>query len=314
MTKTRRPSRQLDSLQPRHATPRRWHHTCLLGEGRATRVFRARPSNRGEDWPSDYVVKCGSPGVSAKLVRSLLRNEAAACSAAAGPHLPALLEADWGSDPYLVFPYFAGGALNGRIRRWGPAPPSLAFAILRQVLSALNVLHSAGYAHGDIKPANVMVAADNHATLIDLGFASQFSSAKKTSRFMLATPAYAATEIHDGGSPTPASDLYSLGVVAFELLTSKRPYVADDAPQLAAAHRSTPPPDVRSHAPHLSDTCARLIKRLMAKDQAERPSLRRTQQALLRLEVECFDQRSAPLRQAFATPLSIGHGATADRA
>ncbi len=299
MNKTRE-NEQHESLAPDRHEATRWQFTSLLGEGRATRVFRARPANRGADWPSDYVIKCGSPGVSADLVERLLRNEVSACSAATGTHLPPLLEADWGDDAYLVFPFFAGGSLAERIGRWGPAPPALAFSILRQILSALEVLHQAGFAHGDIKPANVIVNAENHATLIDLGFARRFAATHHEQSLLLATPAYAAGEIHDGGSPTPASDLYSLGAMAFELLSSKPPFVAPDAIQLADAHRSAAIPDIRARAPHLSDTCARIIKRLLAKDPAERPSLRRVQQSLLKLEVECFDQRAAPVARAQA--------------
>lgn len=292
--------KRAQSLRADSQTPHRvgkWRLAHLIGSGRATRVFRARPLDRGEGWPADYAVKVAAADAPPELARTLLRNEAAACRAVSSPYIPALLETSFAQHAHLVFPFLAGGSLAGRMKRWGAAPPAQAFWILRQVLTALEALHQAGWTHGDIKPANIIVAADGHATLIDLGFAFHFSEARRPTLSM-STPAYTAPELHRGETPSPASDVYSLGVMAYELLCGQRPFCGSGPAELAEAHRYEPPPDIRQRAPQLSLEAAQLVKRLLAKDPAERPSLKRVETQVTALEIDSFEQRRRAIRSA----------------
>lgn len=270
-----------------------WRLTSCLGSGRATRVFRARPGDREEGWPEDYVVKLASPNAPADLALRLLWNEANAAKAVANTHLLTLLEASWGESPYLVFPYLSGGSLEARIRRWGPAPPAQGLWTLRQVIAALGSLHAAGWAHGDVKPGNVIAGVDGHATLIDLGFAHRFRHAPTAARWVMATPAYAAPEVHRGEQPNPSTDIYSLGVTAYELLSGHKPFRGDSPAEMAERHWAEPPPDLRTVAPQASHAVAALLRRMMAKDAAERPSLERVRRTLLSLEIDAFADRAS---------------------
>lgn len=272
-----------------------WRLTRLLGQGALTRVYQAVPADRDGEWPADYVVKTVAPGAPNTLALELLRGEAEACRSTSNAHLPALLEASLGGElPYLLFPYLAGGSLAERLARYGTAPPVLTFWMLRQALSAVAALHTGGWAHGDIKPANILVGEDMHTTLIDLGFAQRLepgSDPQERSALRMATPGYAAPEIQRGDSATAASDMYSVGVTLFESLAGRRPFVADDPEALREAHCFAAIPDIRTMRPHLPHETQTLIRRLLAKDPAERPTLFDAERAVMKLEIECFDNR-----------------------
>ena len=140
---------------------------------------------------------------------------------------------------------------------------------MRQVARALDALHEAGIVHGDIKPSNVLVHREDHAYLVDFGVArrSEYADAR-TNELVGGTPAYAAPETADG-VPNPASDLYALGCVVFELLTGERPFGSGDAARAGRPPRHRPAPTrVRHRAgPRGFDE---VVARAMARDPAER--------------------------------------------
>ena len=166
--------------------------------------------------------------------------------------------------------YLAMAWIDGpNLREIGALSITRAITLVRQVARAIDALHEAGIVHGDIKPSNILVHREDHAYLVDFGVArrSEYADAR-TNELVGGTPAYAAPETADG-VPNPASDLYALGCVVFELLTGERPFGSGDARVLAARHATAPRPLVSDIAPDLA-VFDDVVARAIARDPAER--------------------------------------------
>ncbi len=138
--------------------------------------------------------------------------------------------------------YLPGGTIADRMRA-GRVSPALALAWLAQAGRALDAAHAQGVVHRDVKPANLMLSGDGELRVADFGIARIAGDSSLTSvGTVLGTSGYMSPEQAVGGTATPASDRYALAVVAFELLTGRRPYVAESFASEAAAHATAPIP------------------------------------------------------------------------
>ena len=147
---------------------------------------------------------------------------------------------DQGSDsgsPYLVMEYVAGRTLRDVLNDFGAIPQAKVVGILEQVLQGLDAAHRAGIVHRDIKPENVLLADDGRIKLSDFGLARPVSAA--TSSQLIGTAAYLAPELVSKGQSDKRVDVYAVGILAFELLTSSQPYTGDTAAQVANAHTTS---------------------------------------------------------------------------
>jgi hypothetical protein len=149
----------------------------------------------------------------------------------------------------LVMELVEGEDLRQRIRRDGPLPPNVAANVVAQVADALAYLRDQGVAHGDVKPGNLLVPADGGPVrLADFGVARLAGPAadpEQTIRPTHATPEYVAPEVVAGATPSPASDVYALGIVLFELLCGRSPYKGGPPAQVLSRHATctpVPPP------------------------------------------------------------------------
>jgi len=147
--------------------------------------------------------------------------------------------------PFLVMELVEGGTLRELLRERGPMPPHAVVAVLRPVLSGLGEAHRAGLVHRDIKPENVLVSCDGEVKLVDFGLVRAIAEAGITATsVILGTASYLSPEQVIGGPIGPRSDVYSTGIMAFELLTGTTPFKGDHA--LTVAHqrldRDVPPP------------------------------------------------------------------------
>jgi Protein kinase domain len=148
----------------------------------------------------------------------------------------------------LVMELVDGEDLRQRIRRDGPLPPNVAANVVAQVADALAYLYGQGVAHGDVKPGNLLVPADGGAVrLADFGVARRVGAAddEQAVRSTHATPEYVAPEVVTGAAPSPASDVYALGIVLFELLCGRSPYRGGTPSEVLARHATcqpVPPP------------------------------------------------------------------------
>lgn len=174
------------------------------------------------------------------------QREARAIARLKNPGLVAIY--DQGGDaahPYLVMELVDGGTLRELLRERGPMPPHAVVAVLRPVLGGLGEAHRAGLVHRDIKPENVLISDDGEVKLVDFGLVRAIAEAGITSTsVILGTASYLSPEQVAGGPTGPRSDVYSAGIMAFELLTGTTPFRGDNA--LAVAHQrldqDVPPP------------------------------------------------------------------------
>lgn len=139
-----------------------------------------------------------------------------------------------GQHPFLVMELIEGGTLRELLRERGPMPPHAVAAVLRPVLGGLAVAHRAGLVHRDIKPENVLISDDGDVKIADFGLVRAVAEAKITSTsVILGTAAYLSPEQVSTGDASPRSDVYSVGVLAYELLTGATPFTGDSALAIA---------------------------------------------------------------------------------
>ena len=177
--------------------------------------------------------------------------------------------------PTIVMEFLPGGTLEERLRE-GRVAPALALAWLEQAARALDAAHAAGVVHRDVKPANLMLGADGEVRVTDFGIARIAGDVSLTSvGTILGTSGYMSPEQAVGGKASAASDRYGLAVVAFELLSGRRPYVADTFTAEATAHATAPIPSSTRFNRELPAAIDTVLERGLAKDPGVRyPSCR----------------------------------------
>ncbi|MDG4755093.1 protein kinase [Micromonospora sp. WMMD718] len=178
---------------------------------------------------------------------------------------------DFGSDQhiaFLVMEYVEGDALSATLSRVGRLTPARTMALLAQAADALHAAHEKGIVHRDVKPGNLLVRPNGTLVLTDFGIArSDLVGQLTAAGSVLGTASYISPEQATGAVATPASDVYALGVVAYQCLAGRRPFEGDNPLEIAMKHvRDTPralpadiPPQVRA-----------IVERAMAKDPAAR--------------------------------------------
>jgi hypothetical protein len=173
--------------------------------------------------------------------------------------------------PFIVMEYLHGGSVHDRLRN-GRVSPEQALTWLSQAARALDRAHANGVVHRDVKPANLLLDQDGNVQVSDFGIASTTGLDTLTlPGTVLGTAGYLSPEQARGESATAASDRYSLGVVAFELLTGRRPFEADTAATEAFAHANAPVPSAETLSPELPAGVDAVFSRALAKDPSERP-------------------------------------------
>jgi serine/threonine protein kinase len=265
-----------------------------LGGGQLTQVYSAHD--------------CSTGGLCAvKLLRTewqdqstaikLLQREARAGLAVQHPHLVRLLHTHVTRAPYfLVMELLPGESLRHRLWRDYRLDLATALWVVRQTAEALAALHRAGFVHGDVKPDNVRLIDDGTAKLIDLGFAHRpgENAAFLRQGYLLGTADYLAPELctfdPDGDE---SSDLFSLGVTFFELLSGRLPYPPGSTWLTLHRHRCDPPADIRQHVSSLPPSLIALLERLLAHDPRQRPRAAAVVQPLIALEIAVLNHRRA---------------------
>jgi eukaryotic-like serine/threonine-protein kinase len=173
-------------------------------------------------------------------------------------------------SPYLVMELVTGENLASRLHRDGPMPVNDVVDVVRRVAEGLAVAHEAGMVHRDIKPANLMITERGHVKITDFGISRLADSPTLTAATdVMGTPQYMSPEQISGQPTSPASDVYSLAVVAFEMLTGQPPFVADSPVAVALAQLHDLPPPLPTNVP---DWFATLIGSSLAKTAVDRPA------------------------------------------
>lgn len=173
--------------------------------------------------------------------------------------------------PYFTMELVRGETLQVRLRRTGAAAPRIAAEIACHVAEALDYAHLKGIVHRDLKPSNIMMVDLVTAKVMDYGIAraARFEGLTIAGAF-LGTPEYASPETAEGRATDQRSDLYSLGVILFEILTGKRPFAADTPVAVLRKHCDEPPTPPRLLVPDLPRELEAVVLRLLSKDPAGR--------------------------------------------
>jgi len=274
-----------------------WRLVHLAAEGSFARVYRARPTNLPDDRPADYAVKMLQSGLqSERWAVSQLAREARVGRTVSHPHLIPILDAGVsGESRYTVMPWLEGRTLAAQLGTGELPEVPVALWIARQAADALGALHRAAWMHGDVKPGNIFVSPLGHVTLLDLGFARRpDETGSAADRRISGTCSHMAPEFLTSAIGADIrSDIYSLGVVLFEMLTGRLPFTGSSMAELATHHRQSTPPPLRTLAPHVPDDVARLVHRMLAKEPLRRPQTPdELVKRLTTLEVATFSQRA----------------------
>jgi hypothetical protein len=251
--------------------PPRYRGAKRIGRGGMGDIYRATDEALGR---AVAVKVLGEHYARDESVRGRFEREALAAARLSGrPHVITIFDVgEWQDRPYIVMEYLGGGSLDDAIReRSGNIEPGQAIEWLDQAGAALDAAHAEGVVHRDVKPGNLLLDREGNVHVADFGVASAagLDSMTKTGT-VLGTAGYLAPEQAQGAPATPASDLYALGVVAFELLTGERPYQGDTAAAEAAAHIHAPIPLVSERRPQLPRELDDVFERALAKDPKAR--------------------------------------------
>ena len=176
-------------------------------------------------------------------------------------------------QPYFVMRYMNGGSLSDRIKA-GVMDLEEAARILGMIAPGLDEAHSKGIIHRDIKPSNILFDKRNNPYISDFGIAklTQAQAGNVTGSAIIGTPAYMAPEQAQGEDVDGRTDIYSLGIILFEMLTGKQPYEADTPMAVAIKHITDPVPRILTANPNLPTGMDAIIQKAMAKNKSDRYS------------------------------------------
>jgi eukaryotic-like serine/threonine-protein kinase len=200
------------------------------------------------------------------------RREARAVAQLSHPHIVGVIDA--GEDegrPYIVFEYVEGETLKERIRRMGRLPMDEAIAYAIEIARALGCAHLHHIVHRDVKPQNVLIDAEGSAKVTDFGIARTLDQDGLTADGrVLGTTDYVSPEQALGHDVNGQSDIYSLGIVLFEMLTGDVPFHGENQVSVAMKHVREDVPDLQSRRPEASATLASVLDRMTDKDLRRR--------------------------------------------
>jgi tRNA A-37 threonylcarbamoyl transferase component Bud32 len=244
----------------------------VVGAGGMGAVYRATDTRLGRT----VAVKALRGGALAdEVARARMRSEARLASTVHHPGVAQVYDYDdcsttHGGMAFIVMEYIEGRSLAEVLREDDRLPVDQVMSVVQQVAEALTAAHAAGVVHRDLKPANIMLTTTGRAVLVDFGIASSAGSEPLTETgALIGTADYLSPEQAAGRPATPRSDLYSLGVVAFQCLTGTSPFRREHHLATALAHLQDELPALD---PSLPREVRELVQHLAEKNPADRPA------------------------------------------
>jgi eukaryotic-like serine/threonine-protein kinase len=256
----------MDLLPPRYRDPER------VGHGGMGEIFCAVDESLGRT----VAIKVLSERFAEDhAVRQRFTREALAAARLSGePNTVTIYDVgEWNERPFIVMEHLPGGTLDDRIAREGPQPVDRVLRWLEQAAAALDHAHAHGIVHRDVKPGNLLLDRNGNVHVADFGIASAAGMDSLTATgTILGTAGYLSPEQAQGQRATSASDLYGLGVVAFELLTGERPFKRESMTAEAAAHANEPVPSASARRAGLPREVDLVFQKALAKRPQHRYS------------------------------------------
>ncbi len=303
-------------MQPATTINGRYITSELLGGGGMAQVFLARDEVLERD-------------VAVKVLREQyaedeefverFRREALGVASLSHPNIVQVFDRGVSEEGryYIAMEYVPGGTLKDRIVREGPLPPDTALAVAVQTAEALGAAHERGLIHRDVKPQNVLVTLSGDVKVADFGIARAAAAAViSATSAVLGTAMYMSPEQAMGREVGPPSDLYSLGVVLYEMLTGELPFEADTPVAISMKHLNEPPRPPRELRGEIPEEIEAVVLKLLAKDPGARypgaaalvADLNRVAAGLAPVVEIGREAQTEPLRPAPGGPAPGGRG------
>jgi serine/threonine-protein kinase len=243
-----------------------------LGKGGMGVVFRARDRELDEEVALKVLKGVGEgEGSSAQVDR--LRQEIKLARVITHPNVVRAFDfGESGGSRFLTMEYVPGTTLREVIDARGGLQLTPALQIAKQVCRGLAAVHKAGIIHGDLKPQNVMVMGNGVAKLMDFGVARTRSNQDHGGVSVVGTPLYMSPEQAKGADLDERSDIYSAGVMMYEMFTGQCPFKAKDVAEIMQMHLNDTPADPRTIRPEIPPALAEIILACLSKHRAQRPS------------------------------------------
>ena len=259
--------RQVEPLfPPGTVLSERYRVVAKLGHGGMGEIYRADDLVLGEPVALKFL------HLEAGASKEMLLNELKLARQVSHPNVCRLFDVgEAGGRLFLSMEYVDGEDLAALLQRIGRLPEDRAVILARQLFSGLAAAHAKGVLHCDLKPANIMIDGRGNARITDFGIARLEAPAEESGILAAGTPAYMAPEQLVGQQATAKSDVYSLGLVLFEMTTGVHPFADRSRQRMIEAHLKRHPPPPSTLAPDIDPTLERIIQQSLEKEPRDRP-------------------------------------------
>ena len=244
----------------------------LLGQGGMSTVYKAYDTNLDREVAIKIIRRDAFPPEQTDQLLKRFEREAKALAHMVHPHIVNII--DYGSqenNPYLVMNYLSGGSLKDRMGK--PIAWQEVVRLLEPIAEALDYAHSLGIVHRDVKPGNILLTERGQPMLTDFGVAklleSEDAQTLTGTGLGIGTPEYMAPE-QWSGKVSPQTDIYSLGVVCYEMITGKKPYIAATPAEILLKQATEPLPEPRTFVTDLPEKVEQILKKSIAKNPSDR--------------------------------------------
>jgi Tol biopolymer transport system component/tRNA A-37 threonylcarbamoyl transferase component Bud32 len=250
----------------------RYHILEQLGEGGMATVYKAYDTRLERDVAVKVIRRGAFPPDQLTRILKRFEREAKALAQLSHPNIIGVIDyGDHEGSPYLVMPFISGGTLKQRLGN--PIPWQEAARILLPTARALKYAHGQGVVHRDVKPSNILITLSGEPMLSDFGIAKLLESEETTALtgtgMGVGTPEYMAPEQWTG-KVTPQADIYSLGVVFYEMVTGRKPYLADTPAAILLKQATEPLPRPTQFVPDLPEAVEKVLLKALARKPEDR--------------------------------------------